>query len=136
MSGRDQPLYSGGPDFIPHIIGQINLYRLLSNYTKKPGFYATLAQRRQDRIKYRGNSREVRAHYNNLAKRASSLDGRGSDSKPCRVQRACAVSYRGRHEGHPPTQSTSVANNVVGTSTGFVCMYVWASHIAEYGSTG
>ena len=26
------------------------------------------------------------------------------------MQRACAVSYWGRHQGHPPTQSTSVAN--------------------------
>ena len=54
--------------------------------------------------KYRYNSREVRAHDNILAKRASSLDGRGRDSKPCRVQRACAASYRGKYQqGHPST---------------------------------
>ena len=40
--------------------------------------------------------------YNILAKRASLLDGRGKDSKPCRVQRAGAVSY----QSHPFTQST------------------------------
>ena len=34
------------------------------------------------------------------------------------MQQACAVSYRGRNQGHPPPQSTSIAN-VVGTSTGF-----------------
>ena len=57
-------------------------------------------------------------HYHLLAKRASLLDGRSRDSKPCHVQRVFTVSYRVRNQGHPPPQSTSNAANVVGT-TGF-----------------
>ena len=94
------------------------LYRLFSNYTKKrlSGHFSP-EMTRWHKIPWEFK-RGLRALLQHSRKKVSFLDDRGRDSKPCRVQRAWAVSYRGRQQGHPPAQSTSVAS-VVGTSTGF-----------------